>query len=139
MYLGQKADAYLWNSDGNNPTSVINVDYGMTVSTPAIWPSFTLADINTTDEVGPGNFFVGYWGEWPGAIAGWFIGADLDGFGGMPRTNIAPGIGYPTGWNNVSIIWGPTQAIGLGAYVMVSPPPPVPVENKTWGQIKNLY
>ncbi len=108
----------------------------MAVSTPAIWPSFTLADINTTDETVAGNFFVGYWGEWPGAIAGWFIGADLDGFGGMPRTNIAPGIGYPTGWNDVSIIWGPTQAIGLGAYVLTGP---VPVANKTWGQIKNLY
>ncbi len=139
MYSGQKADAYLWNSDGTNPTSVINVDYGMTVSTPAIWPSFTLADINTTDEVSPGNFFVGYWGEWPGAIAGWFIGADLNGYGGMPRTNIAPGIGYPTGWNNVCVIWGPTQAIGLGAYVMEGPPPPVPVSIQTWGRIKSLY
>ena len=31
-----------------------------------------------------------------------------------PYTNIAPGIGFPTGWNNVSIAWGPTQAIGIG-------------------------
>ncbi len=139
MYQGQKADAYIWNSDGCNPTSVINVDYGLSVSTPAIWPSFTLADINTTDEVLAGNFFVGYWGEWPGAIAGWFIGADLDGFGGMPRTNIAPGIGYPTGWSNVSVIWGPTQAIGIGAYILTGPPPPVPVSIQTWGRIKSLY
>ncbi len=95
----------------------------MSVPTPAIWPSFTLADINTTDEWVWGNFFIGYWGEWPGAIGGWFIGADLNGVGGMPRTNIAPGIGYPTGWNDVSVVWGPTSALGIGAYVLTAIPP----------------
>ncbi len=139
MFNCQKLDAYLWNSDGNNPTSVIHVDAGVSIDQPAIWPSISLADINTTDEPVRGNFFVGYWGEWQGAMAGWFIGADVDGFGGMPRTNIAPGIGYPTGWNNVSLIWGPTQAVGIGAYILMGPPPPVPVSIQTWGRIKSLY
>ncbi len=108
----------------------------MSVSTPAIWPSITLADIDTSDQMVNGGFFVGYWGEWPGAMAGWFIGADLNGFGGMPRTNIAPGIGYPTGWNNVSVIWGPTAAIGIDAYTLCCP---VPVERSTWGRVKSTY
>ncbi len=139
MFNCQKLDAYLWNSDGNNPTSVIHVDPGINISQPAVWPEFALTDINTTDVRISGNFFVGYWGEWPGAMAGWYIGADLDGFGGQPRTNIAPGVGYPTGWNDVSLIWGPTQAIGIGAYVLTGPPPPVPVSIQTWGRIKSLY
>ncbi len=137
IYRGQRADAYVWNSDGTNPTTVIRVDPGMSVPTPAAWPSFTRADECTGNEQVSGDFFVGYWGEWPNAIAGWFIGADLDGFGGMPRTNITPGIGYPTGWNDVSVVWGPTQALGIGAYVFSAGA--VPVSTQTWGRIKNLY
>lgn len=61
---------------------------------------------------------MGYWPEWPQDVQGWFVGADLDGFGGgCPYTNIAPGLGYPTGWNHVSIVWGPTRALGIAAEV----------------------
>ncbi len=137
MFVGQKLDAYLWNSDGCNPTSVIGVDTGISISAPGIWPIVTLHDIDTSDESVNGSFFVGYWGEWPGMIAGWYCGADLNGLGGIPRTNIAPGIGYPTGWNDVSVIWGPIQAMGIGAYVVTAYP--VPVSIQTWGGIKNLY
>ncbi len=122
MYSGQRLDAYLWNSDGCNPTSVINVDFGISISAPGVWPKVTLHDIDTSDEPVNGDFFVGYWGEWPDGTPGWGVAADLDGMRGKPRTNIAPGIGYPTGWADPSIIWGPTQALGIAAYVSGTQP-----------------
>ena len=47
----------------------------------------------------------------------------------------APGIGYPTGWNDPSVVWGPTQSLGLGlVYVWNSP-----VESQSWGSIKSMF
>ena len=65
------------------------------------------------------------------------LGRDLDGPGGCAMTNIAPGIGYPTGWQNVSVTWGPTQALGIGAEV--TPCDPVPTMESSWGRVKSLY
>ena len=53
-----------------------------------------------------------YWANFSNQMCGYFIAADTNGFGGCPMTNVAPGIGYPTGWNPVSVIWGPTQSLG---------------------------
>ena len=77
---------------------------------------------------------MGYWGNWPDAPGGWFVGADTNGFGGCPLTCIRPGIGYPTGWQNVSIIWGPTTALGIGAEAHECGA--TPVRESSWGQIK---
>ncbi len=135
-FVGQSCDVYVWDSDGTNPNNVLSVATGVVVSAPAFWPSISPHDVDTPDVAVAGDFFVGYWGNWPGALSAYYVAADLDGFGGLPRTNIAPGIGYPTGWNDPTVVWGTTQALGLCAYVGV---PPVPVENATWGEIKNLY
>ena len=51
-------------------------------------------------------------------------------------TNIAPGIGYPTGWHPVNIVWGPTWSMGIGAYLDEGA---TPVECVTWGRIKSLW
>jgi hypothetical protein len=67
-------------------------------------------------DPGNGVQWVGYWANYSTAPCGYFIAADTNGFGGCPFTNIAPGIGYPTGWGNVSAVWGPTQSIGIGAW-----------------------
>jgi hypothetical protein len=137
QYLGQTFDAYVWDSDGLSPNNVLSVTVGLGISPPAIWPSISSHDIDNTDTDVAGDFFVGYWGNWPGGYSGWFIAADLDGFGGLPRTNIAPGIGYPTGWQDPSIVWGPTQAMGICAYL--GPECGTPVEETTWGAIQALY
>lgn len=100
----------------------------------AFWPSISRHTFAIATDTAA-SWWVGYWGNWPGLTNGWFVGADLDGFGGCPYTNIAPGIGFPTGWNHVSLVWGPTQAIGCGAETG----PPVPVIDTTWGQVKSLY
>lgn len=114
---GQTLDAYVWDSYQDRPGLVINVAVGKDPGPVALWPSISRHVISMpADDCPVGDAWVGYWGNWPLATEGWFVGADLDGFGGMapPATNIAPGIGYPTGWNNVSIVWGPTQALGIG-------------------------
>jgi hypothetical protein len=132
-YIGQTFDAYVWDGalapgivdgviTGNTPTSVPN------------WP--TAAQNNVTMNIAvAGDFTIGYWGNWPGAGCGWFCCADLDGFGGIPWTYIAPGIGYPTGWNDPSIIWGPTMSMFCGAFFE----PGTPAETQSWGSIKALF
>ncbi|MEZ4647654.1 MAG: hypothetical protein R3E97_02515 [Candidatus Eisenbacteria bacterium] len=136
--VGQTCDLYAWEDAGGLPGLVLGVATGYNPSTIAFWPSLSRHTGAITAECSSSSAtWVGYWANWPNAVAGWYVGADQDGFGGYPYTNIAPGIGYPTGWNNVSIVWGPTQAIGLGAEFVTCPD--VPIENKTWGQIKSLY
>ena len=101
------------------------------------WPSLSRHEFGINANCADGGLFAGYWGNWPNAVMGWFVGADLDGYGGCPLTNIAPGIGYPTGWNNVSIVWGPTQAIGIG--VELNPCGAVPIQETSWGKVKALF
>jgi hypothetical protein len=134
---GQLVDAYVFGSDGNNPTTVLSTTTGLNPGSVAFWPSISESDLAVSNTPVSGDFFVGFWGEWPGALAPFYIAADLNGFGGLPRTNIAPGIGYPTGWNDPSIIWGTTMAMGIGAYVTTDCI--VPTHEATWGAIKHLY
>lgn len=136
-YSGQCADVYVWSDAGGSPGNVLCVRAGSSVPAIAYWPSVNRHTISLDYCCIDGAFWAGYWGNWPGAAAGWFVGADLDGFGGCPYTNIAPGIGYPTGWNNVSIAWGPTQAIGIG--IELTDCDVTPTQKSTWGGIKALF
>ncbi len=137
-YYGQTLDAFVYASDGTSPASVLAVATGIVIDPPAIWPEVNVQDVDLPDTWVDSQFFVGGWGNWPGMLNGWFFCSDLDGPGGMPRTHIAPGIGYPTGWQDPSLVWGPTEAMGIGAYLMEGPPP-VPVEDESWGRIKRLF
>jgi hypothetical protein len=136
FYLGQTLDAYVWDDNGG-PNNVLGVTVGVAITTPGTWPVITQHDIDIADVGVGAAWWPGYWGNWPGALAGWFIGADTNGFGGCPYTYIAPGIGYPTGWNNASVVWGPVQALGICAYWMEGDVNPT--ETRSWGAIKNLY
>jgi hypothetical protein len=131
-------DAYVWASDGTNPTSVLSLTPALPVTGIGLWPNVTTHDINVVDAAVSGDYFVGFWGIWPGAQNLFYIASDEDGFGGSPRTNIAPGIGYPTGWNSPTVIpnFAGCQALGIGAYLLEGP---VPVQETSWGAIKNLY
>ncbi len=138
-YAGQTLDAFVYDSDGLNPQNVLSVAVGVAIDPPAIWPQVSVHDVDTADAGVNGGFFVGYWPNWPGAMLGWFCAADLDGMGGMPRTHVVPDLGYPSGWQDPSVIWGlPTQAMGCDAY-LIEGPPPTPVRVATWGAIKSLY
>jgi hypothetical protein len=84
-----------------------------------------------------GTWWIGYWADYSGWIP-FFVAADVDGpGGGSPLTKIAPGQGYPTGWQDVAVRWGPTAALGIGAEVDSCPP--TPVEGATWGSIKVMF
>ena len=127
---------YVWSDANGMPGGVLSTTTGVNPCPVSSWPSVTAHDFAITQVPVNGNFWVGYWSDDSAQPCGYFIGADLDGFGGCPFTNIAPGIGYPTGWNNASIVWGATQALGIGAWATIAP---VPFKATTWGQIKNLY
>jgi len=141
---------YVWDDAGGMPGSVLASVPGVNPCPVSSWPSVTAHDFAIAANPS-GNFWVGYWSDDSAQPCGYFVGADLDGFGGCPFTNIAPGIGYPTGWNNASNVWGPTQALGIGVWMGATPTQsigigawvkacgPVPVKESTWGQIKNLY
>lgn len=115
---GQTLDAYIWDSYADQPGVVIQVVTGVDPGPVAFWPSVSRHVVDTGGINCPiGDVWVGFWGDWPGATHGWFIAADLTGFASSPSTKIAPGIGYPTGWNDVSLVWGPTNSLGVGLEV----------------------
>jgi hypothetical protein len=138
-YPCEPSDVYVWDDAGGMPGNVLCISAGFNPCPVATWPAISVHDACFDCATGNGIIWGGYW--LGGAVdnpCGYFIAADLDGFGGCPMTNIAPGIGYPTGWNNVSTIWGPTQAIGIGLYCGDCDGGN-PTEETTWGAIKALY
>jgi hypothetical protein len=138
QYAGGPCDVYVWEGGvADEPGSVLAVAIGVDPGVPATWPAISQHDIDTPDViVAGGELTVGYWGDWPGAGVQWYCAADLNGPGGHPWTNLAPGSGYGTGWHDPSIVWGPTQSMGLGFYYSAEPTPAASV---TWGAIKSFF
>lgn len=135
--LGANMDVFVFSDAGGVPGAVVYADR-VDPGPIAFWPSVSRHTFAVHGSVCPGDtFWIGYWGNWPGDFNSWFVAADLDGFRGLPYTNIAPGIGYPTGWNHVSIVWGPTVAIGIGAEITYCGS--TPIIDTTWGKIKTLF
>jgi len=128
-------DAYVWSDCYGAPFQVISMTSGLNPCPVATWPNVSEHDLGISDTYVDGLFWIGFWADHQPCA--YFVGADTDGFGGCPMTNIAPGIGYPTGWNSVSTVWGPTQSIGIGAWLGVGGPNNT--ETTTWGRIKHLY
>ena len=110
---------------------------GVAVGTIAFWPSISQHDVAMGCVVCD-EFTLGYWADfsWRTRDLGWFIAIDQNGPGGHPWTNIAPGIGFPTGWHDPEVVWGATQSLGFGVYFG---PGASPVEEATWGEIKSLF
>jgi hypothetical protein len=131
-------DAYVWEDTGGMPGAVLRVVPHIEYYSAGFWPYFARNNFELPDPVCTGSeWWVGYWGDYGGAAA-FYVGADLDGPGsGASATKVAPGQGYPTGWQDVSMKWGPTAALGIGADVDSCPP--TPVESETWGSIKALF
>jgi len=149
-------DLYVWEYAAGNPGAVLNVCPNLQVSGVGYWPDVTQIDFGVDYLQGDG-FFVGYWpGSFAGQYAQFGCAMDQTGFGGAPRTNIAPGIGYPTGWNHPSTAGYPLQAFGINAYVgggviggegCSSPPPQSDIDDNgggevraaSWSEVKQLY
>ena len=138
QYMGGPCDVYVWEGGvAGLPGNVLGVLTGVDPGAPAIWPAVSQHDVDLPDVfVVGGELTVGYWGDWVGGGTQWYCAADLDGFGGAPWTNLAPGSGYGTGWTDPSVIWGPTMSMGLGFYYGGEP---TPAESATWGSIKALF
>ena len=136
---GLLLDAYVWDAAGTNPGNVLSVTTGIAPGTIGMWPNISQHDIDITDVAVPSGYFVGWWGNWAGVGNGWYVASDENGFGGgLPRTNIAPGIGFPTGWNHPNVVstFAGCQDLGIAVYEIGGP---IPAQTTTWGAIKNLY
>ena len=135
-YMGQPMDAYVWEGGvSGSPGAVLCVVHGIAGLNIGFWPSCTMSEV----EIGccvAGEFTVGYWADFADEACAWYICGDQNGFGGYPWTNVAPGIGYPTGWQDPTLIWGTTQSFGIGITVTDHPSP---AESPTWGQIKAMF
>jgi hypothetical protein len=138
-YIGQQADFYLWDDAGGIPGNVIQVVRTAPGPIP-FWPEVGAIKIplDPPIKVEVPVWYVGFWPVWPGESCGWFVAADEDGFPGCRLTKIAPGIGYPTGWQDCTIVgtFAGCQSLGLGAWVKDQP---TPSQGSTWGQIKALF
>ncbi len=131
-------DAYVWADDDGAPGEVLEVLLDVIVVGMAQWPRYSRHFIDLPEPLyAEGTWWVGFWGQWPAYEPSYYVGADLNGpGGGSPMTKIAPGQGYPEGWQNVAVRWGPTAALGIGAEVAESPSP---VSCEAWGAIKALF
>ncbi len=135
-WFGQPLDVYIWDGGVSGmPGDVLNVVSGAQLTNVPFWPTIGQSDIEVGYNVS-GEFTVGYWADFSTDVCGWYIGSDEDGFGGFPWTNVAPGIGFPTGWQSPAVVWGVCQSLGFGVYFGEGG---TPVEAATWGQIKDLF
>ena len=130
-------DVFVWDDESGCPGAVLCVRMNFNPGTVAFWPSVSRHRVLMPNCCTGDAWWVGYWGDWPGQMSGLYVGADLDGPGGCPKTCIAPGLGFPSGWQSVDVVWGSTAAMGIGAEVL--PCAPVAIETKSWGQVKALY
>jgi hypothetical protein len=136
-YSGHPLDLYLWEGGVSSPPgAVLGVVTGATLTNVPYWPSVGQNPIQFNGGA-PSPFTIGYWADFSAQVCQWYIGCDEDGFGGFPWTNIAPGIGYPTGWQHPATVWGVCQSLGIGIHA--SEGPFSPVEDVTWGAIKELF
>ena len=133
-------DLYVWSYDAatTNPGNVLSLTPFVPVSGVGFWPTVTLHDFDVVDaEAVTGGVFVGYWPRsFSWSIEQFGCAMDQNGFGGTPRTNIAPGIGYPTGWAHPSVVGYALRAFGIGPWVGEES---TPVRNGSWGSVKALY
>jgi hypothetical protein len=147
-YIDTYKDVYVW--DGG----VSSEPCGVLAMVPHVGfhqLGYCLDDFGQNDyEIGidvSGDFTVGMWMDWSCCVCNHMIGADRDGPGGHPWTCIAPGLEWPSGWQDPSIVWGPTKSMGIGVYFSPRDPSsvdefpndePIP-EPPTWGRIKALF
>ncbi len=111
-------DVYVWRDAGGKPGTIIQYIPRSSFAPFSVspFPNVNLVALcfPTPVAVPAGSFWIGY-KDYPGDF---MICADLDGFGGCPLTYISPSVKTsPPGWQSVSIVWGPTQSLGIGAWV----------------------
>ena len=115
---GQTMDVYVWQDVAGEPGNILAVVPGVDPGPVGLWPQVTEHEVPFDLDLPPGpgaHVWVGYWGAWPNQPAGWYVAADLDGLGGRSRTFVAPGLEWPQGWQDVSLVFGATASLGIRA------------------------
>jgi len=115
---GRALDAYVWEDREGLPGNVLSATTGINPGPVALWPEVSTHDLPIHAVDVHGAYWIGYWADFSSQGCGYYVAADLDGPGGCPVTHIAPGIGYPTGWCRADEVWGPTSALGIGAWTL---------------------
>ncbi len=131
-------DAYLWRDAGGQPGEVLCLVTDIDPGPIALWPEVSRHEVQFPQECCvEDNWWIGYWPNWPNDQARWLVATgDIE--QGCPYTNVAPGIGYPSGWQHVELIWGPGHScVGIGAEVL--PCEPTPAVPTSWGMVKELF
>ncbi len=136
-YYIQRTDLYIWAGGiSGEPGEVLYVATNHLFDPPpAIWPEISQHDVEIVEYINEAEFTVGLWADLGVEPCSWYIAVDEDGPEGHPWTNVAPGVGYPTGWQHPAVIWGVTSSLGIGFYWG----PFSPIESETWGRVKRLF
>lgn len=135
-YPCRPCDLYVWDDGGGVPGNVLARISASNPCPVATWPTVSTHDFPIPATPVHGPFWVGMWTPFIDQPCGYFVVADTNGFGGCPMTFIAPNLGFPSGWQNAEVVWGPTQSLGIGAFVGSCV---VPTEESSWGRIKGMY
>lgn len=116
---GQTMDVILWSDDNGRPGTVLAVLSGYQPETPAMWPAVSIHSIEVPEWVaGPDPWWIGFWGNWPGEAAGYYIAADLNGPGyGSPMTRVSGG-----GWQLVADLVPAVRDLGIRVTARPTPP-----------------
>ncbi len=129
-------DAYIWEGGvTSEPQNVIYVLPGVDPGIPGAWPVVTELDVPVGFVV-EGDITVGYWADFSGTLCEYYLAADTNGPEGHPWTCVAPGSGFPSGWQHPDYVLGSVQSWALGGYYTEGG---APASSLTWGAIKGLF
>ncbi len=146
-YGSEPLDLYIWHGGVAGPPGlVLYLSAGRQLQNVPMWPLVAENRLSVSALLPPGDFSVGFWANFSQICCTWFIASDRSGNPGQPWVNVAPGVGFPSGWRHPEILWSPpVRSLGLGATVIPynlgvpeAPPGEAPVAS-TWGRIKDLY
>ena len=129
-------DVYVWDGGVHSPPgSVLCMMPGVAPVNVGYWPSCGENEIEINCCI-RGECAIGYWVDNASQQCTFYCCVDENGIVGHPWTCIAPGIGYPTGWQHPNVVFPDCVSMGIGATVTDDPSP---AESETWGAIKSLY
>jgi len=129
-------DIYIWDGGLHGPPgNVLYLAAGVPVQNVPYWPAIGACDLEIDCCVN-GDFTIGYWDDRSQTVCELFCAADENGSGGHPWTYIAPGIGYPSGWQHPNVVHPNCVSMGIGVTVASTPSP---AESETWGAIKSMF
>ena len=129
-------DIYIWSGGVDAPPSeVLCLIPDVSDFHIGLWPTCSENEV-LINECVDSDFAVGYWQPLWGGACPFYCCADENGPGGHPWTCIAPGIGYPSGWQHPNVVWPNCKSMGIGATIIETPSP---AESRTWGAIKSLF